>query len=305
MRTLVSGASGMIGRAITTALEARGDVVHRLVRDGSSTRSSEGDVTWDPMQGTIDGQALANGRFDAVLHLAGESLLGRWTDDKRDRIMHSRESGTRCLGEALATIDEQSRPRVLVSASATGFYGSRGDELLTESSPRGNGFLAGVVERWEAATTPAVEAGVRVVRMRMAPVQSTEGGALAQQLRPFQLGLGGRLGDGRQWWPWIGLDEAVRAWLFALDEEAAEGPVNVVGPTPARNIDYVKALGRTLRRPTVLPTPVFALKAAMGSRLVDEMLLTSQKVVPARLESLGFEFGERTIDQALRHALGR
>lgn len=300
MRILMSGASGMIGTAIREQLDARGDEVGALVRGGESSGL---DVGWDPSGGTIDDAALAAGRFDAVVHLAGEPLMGRWTDEKRAEIRDSRVDGTALVAGAMARLDEP--PAVLAVASATGIFGNRGDEVLTEQSPPGDGFMAGVVREWEAAADPARDAGIRTVHLRMAAVQSPKGGSLAQQLLPFKLGLGGRFGSGRQWMPWVGLTEAANMWLFALDTDAVEGPINAIGPTPARNADYVRALGRVLHRPTLLPTPVPLVKLVYGGQLVEEMLLYSQKAVPARLEALGYEFLDRTIDDALRRELGK
>lgn len=302
MRILMSGASGMVGAAIRDLLAARGDEVGALVRGG---RPSAGlDVAWDPAKNRIDRDALAAGGFDAVLHLAGESLLGRWNDDKRRRIRDSRVQGTELLATALAELGDGA-PSAFLVASATGVYGDRDEELLTEQSAPGDGFLAGVVRAWEAAADPARAAGIRVVHLRMGPVQSPKGGALGAQLLPFRLGAGGRVGSGRQWAPWIGLHETARIWLFALDTADVEGPINVVGPTPVRNAEYVKALGRVLKRPTLIPAPVPLMKLALGSQLIDEMLLASQKVVPARLEALGYDFQDRTVDDAFRRELGR
>lgn len=300
MRVLVSGASGMIGGAIAQALRDRGDEVAALVRHG---RPAGMDVRWDPAAGELDADALAAGGFDAVLHLAGESLLGRWNADRRERIRSSRVDGTALLARGIAGL--QQRPTAFLVASATGWYGDRGEDVVTEESPRGDGFLAGVVADWEAAADPAREAGIRTVHMRMGPVQSTRGGALKAQLLPYRLGAGGRVGSGRQWLPWIGLQEAVRMWLFALDTPAVAGPVNAVGPTPARNVEYAKALGRVLRRPAIVPAPLPLMKVVLGEQLIQETLLTSQKVVPARLEGLGYQFLDRTIEDALRRELGR
>lgn len=300
MRVLVSGASGMIGAALVDALRARGDEVGALVRG----RPSSGlDVAWDPAAGSIDHEALAAGRFDVIAHLAGETILGRWTEEKRARIVDSRVRGTTTLAEAIARLDPA--PRAFVVASATGFYGDRGEEVLTEQADPGTGFLAEVATDWEAAAQPARDAGIRTVHMRMSAVQDRNDGALKQQLLPFKLGLGGTIGGGRQWVAWVGLEDVIRMWLFAIDDDRVEGPVNAIGPTPATNREYTKALGRALGRPTMLPVPVFALKAAMGGDLVREMLLASQKVVPAKLEALGYEFLDRTIEQALRRELGR
>jgi uncharacterized protein (TIGR01777 family) len=290
MRVLVSGAHGLVGSALCAALEERGDEAVAL------TRGSE--------PGTFDEAALTAGRYDAVVHLAGEPLLGRWTDDKRAAIRDSRVLGTTMVARTLAGLDEAQRPGALLVASAVGYYGDRGEELVTEQSAAGDTFLSSVVSEWEAAAQPARDAGIRTAHLRMAAVQSREGGALKEQLLPFRLGLGGRVGSGRQWMPWIGLHEAIRVWLLAIDDERVEGPVNVVGPTPARNAQYVKALGRVLHRPTLLPVPLPILRARYSSQLVDEMLLHGQKVVPAKLEALGFEFEDRTVEQALRHELG-
>ncbi|MCW2928446.1 MAG: hypothetical protein JWM86_2414 [Thermoleophilia bacterium] len=300
MRVLVSGASGMIGSELGRVLRARGDEVGSLVRGGSSSGL---DVAWDPAARTIDREALEAGRFDAVAHLAGETIVGRWTDEKRARIRDSRIDGTRLLAEAISELDVE--PSSFIVASATGYYGDRGEEVLTEQSEPGTGFLADVVVEWEAAAEPARAAGIRTAHMRMSAVQARSDGALKELLLPFRLGLGGRMGSGRQFQPWVGLEEAVRMWCFALDTPELEGPVNAIGPTPARNTDHVRALGRAVHRPTFLPTPVFAVKAKFGGDLVDEMLLSSQKVVPARLEALDYDFLDRTIDEAIRRELGR
>jgi uncharacterized protein (TIGR01777 family) len=291
----------MIGTAIVGRLRERGDEVGALRRGGESTTGL--DVAWDPAAGTIDADALEAGSFDAVVHLAGESLLGRWNDERKRRIRDSRVDGTRLLATSIAALER--RPATFAVASATGSYGDRGEELLTEQSDPGTDFLAGVVRDWEAAADPARAAGIRTVHVRMAPVQGRAGGALKAQLLPFQLGAGGRVGSGRQWAPWIGLTEAASVWTHVLDTTELEGPINAVGPTPVRNREYVQALGRVLHRPTMIPAPIPLMKLALGSELIDEMLLTSQKVVPARLEGTGYEFLDRTIEDALRRELGR
>ena len=301
MRVLVSGASGMIGSAIVEALEARGDEVGALVRGG---RPSAGlDVAWDPDGETIDEAALAAGEFDVVMHLAGESLLGRWNAAKRQRIRDSRVFGTRTLARALAALD--AKPTAFLVASASGYYGDRGEDLLTEEAVRGSGFLANVVTEWEAAADAAREAGIRTAHLRMAPVQGAGGGALKAQLLPFKLGFGGKVGSGRQWWPWIGLAEAASIWCFAADTPEVEGAINVAGPTPCRNVEYVRALGRVLGRPTLIPAPVPLMKLALTGDLIEETLLLSQKLIPARLEALDYPFLDRTIDDAFRRELGR
>lgn len=301
MRVLVSGASGMIGSAIVAALRERGDEVGALVRPGRTPGHL--DVPWDPAAGTIDAEALAAGRFDVVAHLAGESLLGRWNEALKREIRESRVRGTRVLAEALAALEQP--PSAFVVSSAVGFYGDRGDELLVEGSEQGGGFLADVVRDWEAAADPARAAGIRTVHMRMAAVQGVQGGALKAQLLPFRLGVGGKVGSGTQWAPWVGLTEVVRMWCFAIDDPEVGGVVNAVGPTPVRQAQYARTLGRVLRRPAIIPAPVPLMKLALGGDLVREMLLASQKVVPARLEGLGYEFIDRTIEDALRRELGR
>ena len=290
----------MIGSSIVGLLRARGDEVGALVRHGDAGPL---DVRWNPAAGELDRDALARGAYDAVVHLAGESLLGRWTDDKRASIRASRVDGTTFLASALAELERP--PTVFAVASAVGWYGDRGEELLGDDARRGDGFLAEVVEAWEAAAQPARDAGIRTIHVRMAAVQGRGGGALKSQLLPFKLGVGGRVGSGRQWAPWVGLEEAAHMWLFALDTPEFDGPFNAVGPTPSSNAEYAKALGRVLHRPAVLPAPVPLMKLALGSQLIDEMLLCSQKVVPARLEGAGYAFLDRTIEDALRRELGR
>lgn len=301
MRVLISGASGMIGTAVASLLQARGDEVGALVRPGRAPGPR--DVAWDPDAGTIDEAALAALAPDAVLHFAGESLLGRWTPLKRARIHDSRVNGTRLLAGALARMEQ--RPSSLLVASATGYYGDAGEAVLTEQAPNGEGFLAGVVAAWEAAADDARAAGIRTAHLRMSPVYSPQGGALKAQLTPFRLGVGGRVGAGRQWSAWVGLHEAAAIWAFVLDTPAASGPINVVGPTPVRNAELARTLGRVLHRPAIMPAPVPLMRLALGRQLIDEMLLASQKAVPARLEGLGYDFTDRTIEAALRRELGR
>ncbi len=297
-RILISGARGLVGSALVAALRERGDEVGSLVR---GTARDALDVLWDPTTGTIDSEALAAGRFDAVVHLAGEPLLGRWTAEKQDEIRRSRVDGTKLIASAIGELDV--RPTAFVVASAVGFYGDRGDELLTETSAPGSSFLASVVSDWEAAADPARTAEIRTAHLRMGVVLSRHGGALREQLLPFKLGLGGCTGSGRQWMPWIGMHDLVRVYLLAIDDERIDGPVNAVGPTPSRNAEFVKLLGRLLHRPTILPVPLPLLRARYSRELVEEMLLHGQKVVPARLEALDFEFDDRTLELALRRAL--
>ncbi|MBC7461476.1 MAG: TIGR01777 family protein, partial [Thermoleophilia bacterium] len=261
------------------------------------------DVAWSPANGDIDVAALVANEFDAIIHLGGENILGRWTEEKRAAILDSRVDGTSLLARTIADLEPAQRPAAFLCASATGFYGSRGDELLTEQVGRGTGFLADVATAWEAAADPARATDTRVAHVRIAAVYTPRGGALKSQLLPAKLGLNGPVGNGRQWSAWIGLHDLVRIWLYVLDTPAADGIINAVGPTPARNREIAKALGRGLHRPAVLPVPVPLLKLALGGQLIDEMLLASQKVVPTRLEALGFQFEHRTIDAALQAEL--
>jgi hypothetical protein len=297
MKVLVSGSSGLVGSALVPFLAAGGHAVRRLVREGGE----EHDVSWRPEQGEIDAARLEG--FDAVVHLAGESIArGRWSAEKKARIRDSRVRGTRLLCEALAR--RAAPPKVLVSASAIGFYGSRGDLWLEEESSLGSGFLAEVCRQWEQATREAVEAGIRVVRLRAGFVLSPKGGGLARMLTPFRLGLGGKLGDGRQWMSWIGIDDLVAAIGHVLARRDLEGPVNCVSPEPVTNSEFTRTLGRVLGRPAFLPMPAFAVHLVFGE-MGDELLLASQRVAPRRLLAAGFRFGWPALEAALRHLLGR
>ena len=289
MRTVaVTGASGLIGAALTAALEKRGDRVIPVGR-----RPPAGGVAWDLVARRIDGAALEG--VDAVVHLAGERIDGRWTASKKRRILNSRVEGTELLVRTLSSLDRP--PSVVVSASAIGFYGDRGDDELTEDSEPGTGFLAEVCERWEAAAAPTASLDTRLVLARTGIVCTPDGGALGRMLALIRLGLGGRLGNGRQWWPWITLEDEVRAFLHLLDTPA-EGPVNLVAPGACRNAEFVRAFARTLRRPAVLPAPALALRAVFGE-MANGLLLASTKVRPARLEDSGFSFGSPDLDSAI------
>jgi uncharacterized protein (TIGR01777 family) len=292
----VSGSSGMVGSALVRSLERDGYVVRRLVRSRPVTE--RGDIHWDPEGGTIDAAQLEG--IDAVVHLAGEPLDKRWTEEQKRKIRESRVEGTRLLAEAIAALDAP--PAVLITASAMGIYGDRGDEPLDEESTGGTGFLADVVRGWEAATAPAAEAGVRVVNLRFGVVLSPSGGALGRMLLPVRLGAGGRLGSGKQWMSWVALSDAVRAIRFAIDDEALRGAVNVVAPTPVTNADFTRALGKALHRPAVMVVPAAALRLAFGE-MADEALLASQRVYPRRLAQAGFHFDHPEIEGALRYEL--
>jgi uncharacterized protein (TIGR01777 family) len=291
----------MVGSALVDALRARGDEVTRLVRSPSP---GPGEARWDPAGGSIDAAGIAG--HDAVVHLAAENLgEKRWNDAQKHRIMDSRRQGTTLLADALAGLPPDTRPSVLVSASAIGYYGDRGDEELTETSSRGTGFLADVVEAWEASTEPAAGAGIRVVRVRSGIILSAKGGALSRQVLPFKLGLGGPVAGGRQWWSWISIDDEVGAILHCIDTASVSGPVNLVAPAPVRQREFATALGRVLGRPTGLPTPLFPLKAIYGPELVQQILLWSQRVTPGALAVSGYQFRHPDIETALRAVLGR
>ena len=297
MRVLVSGSRGLIGSALIPQLERVGHTVVRLMRPGTSARAS--DVTWDPDRSSIDRTALEG--VDGVVHLAGEPILGRWTAAKKQRITASRVEGTALMAAALASLTR--RPRVLVCASASGYYGDRGEELLSEESAPGRGFLADVCRAWEAAAAPARAAGIRVVHVRTGLALSAHGGLLGPLLLPFRLGLGGPIGRGRQYWSWIAIDDVVDAFRFALETNGLGGAVNAAAPNPVTNAEFSRTLGRVLRRPALLPVPPFVLRLIFGRAAADEALLTGARLVPTRLLASGFRFRYPELDTALRHVL--
>lgn len=292
MNVTVTGASGLIGSALVRALRADGHEVRRLVRRPPSAAD---EFRWDPQTGEIDETPIAVS--DAVVHLAGVGVGDkRWTEDYKRAVLRSRVEGTTLIAATVAK--HRDRVKVLASASAVGWYGDRGDDLLTEGEPNGDGFLADLVQQWEASTSAAGEAGVRVVHLRSGIVLSTGGGALGRMLPIFRAGLGGRLGSGRQWMPWIALSDELAAIRFVLGRDDLCGPVNLTAPDPVRNHDFTAALGRALHRPAVAAVPRLALKAAFGG-FADEGLLVSQRAVPDVLSRAGFEFGYSDIDAAL------
>jgi uncharacterized protein (TIGR01777 family) len=293
MRVLVSGASGLIGSALVPYLAARGHTVARLVR-----REVDG-VRWDPAARTIDRAALEG--FDAVVHLSGESVLARWTPAKQAAIRASRVDSTAFLAGVLAALDR--KPAVLVTASAIGYYGDRGDEPLTEDSPPGSGFLADVCRAWEAAAEPATRAGIRTVQLRIGLPLTAAGGILGQLLLPFRLGLGGPVGRGAQWWSWIALEDLLGLFAFALDTGSLSGPVNGTAPHAVTNRDFAATLGRVLGRPAFLPVPPLALRLLFGSAAADGAMLTGCRVQPARAVRTGFRFAYPDLEPALRRAL--
>ena len=294
MDVLISGATGLIGSALIPELEAKGHTVRRLTRHPRQ----EGDIRWDLDAGTIDGDITG---ADAVVHLAGESIAeGRWTEEKKRRILESRQKGTRLLAENIAGLSEP--PSVMVSVSATGYYGNRGNELLTEESEPGDLFLSKVCREWEAVAEPAREAGVRVVHPRFGIVLTTEGGALGTTLPIFKLGGGGKIGSGRQYWSWVTLDDVVGAIVHAINMDTLSGPVNVVAPDPPTNAEYTRVLGRVLGRPTFFAVPAPAIRIVLGG-MADNLLLASARVEPAKLEETGYEYRHPELEGALRHLL--
>jgi uncharacterized protein len=294
----VTGATGLIGRALVERLRSRGHTVRRLVR--SSREPQPGDVRWDPAHGTLEPAALDG--VAAVVNLAGEPIAQRWTDARKKAIRESRVLGTELLARTIAALGD--RPRVLLSGSAVGYYGDRGDELLDETSAPGRGFLADVTKSWEEATRPASNAGVRTVLLRTGVVLDAHDGALAKLLPPFRLGVGGPIGSGRQWMSWITLEDEVRAIEHALWTDTLEGPANLVAPNPATNAEFASTLGRVLARPALLPVPAFALELLYGE-MAEATILAGQRVIPRVLAASGFEFEHPTLEQALRRAVGR
>ncbi|HMG27083.1 MAG TPA: TIGR01777 family oxidoreductase [Acidimicrobiia bacterium] len=299
MDVAVTGSHGLVGSALVPALEHAG---HRVVRVVRGTPSEPDELSWDPRAGVIDAAGLE--KIDAVVHLAGAGIGDkRWTPQRKRLILGSRTQGTELLARTLAGLVHE--PAVLISASGVDYYGPRGAEELTEQFPRGTGFLAEVCARWEEATKPAEEADIRVVRMRTGPVLSAAGGLLGRLLLPFRLGLGGRVGTGEQWFSWIALDDHVAAIRHHLAHGESAGVYNHTAPSPVTNRELTETLGRVLHRPTRIPTPLLPLRMRYGSELVDELLLTGQRVMPTRLEAAGYRFAHPTLEEALRAALDR
>lgn len=299
MDIAITGSSGLIGRALTAALAAGGHRVVRVLRRDPAP--GEDALRWDPPAGTIDRAALEG--IDAVVHLAGAGIGDRrWNEAYKREILESRTRSTALLASTLAGLER--KPAVFLSGSAIGIYGDRGDEVLTEASEPGRSFLAGVAVQWEAEAAPAVEAGIRTAFLRTGIVLTPEGGALAKLLPLFRLGLGGRMGSGRQWWSWISLADEVGAIRFLLDAPV-QGPVNLTAPTPVTNAEFTKVLARVLGRPALLPVPAFAPKLLRGPELAQELLFASQRVRPTVLEGAGYGFAHPDLETALRELLGR
>jgi len=289
MKIALTGSTGLVGSALVPGLISAGHDVVRLMRPAQ----------WDPEKRTADVYAFAG--TDAVVHLAGENIAsGRWTAARKQRILDSRVRGTKLIAETISRMDRP--PQVLVSASAVGYYGDRGSEILREESPPGTSFLSDVCRQWEAATDAATRKGIRVVHLRTGIVLSVKGGAMAKMLPPFKLGVGGQIGSGNQYWSWISLDDVCGAILHCIQEAGLRSAVNIVSPEPVTNLDFTKVLGRVLGRPTVVPLPAFAARLALGE-MADELLLASARVEPAKLLASRFSFHHRELEPTLRHLL--
>ena len=299
MDIAVTGSHGFIGSALLPALTSEG---HRPVRVVRSRAAGEDELSWDPEAGTIDAAGLEG--IGGVVHLAGAGIGDkRWTDTRKRLILESRTKGTSLLARTLAGL--QHPPSTLISASAIGYYGNRGDEPLDEQSAPGTDFVARVCVQWEGAAAPAADAGIRVARVRNGVVLGRGGGVLPRLLLPFRLGLGGRIASGRQYMSWISIDDEVRAIVHALTRDGVAGPVNLTGPAPVTNDEFTKTLGRVVRRPTVIPTPLLPVRARYGSELVQHLLVEGQRVLPKRLEATGYAFRHPTLEDALRAVVDR
>ncbi len=298
MRIAVTGASGLIGSAVCRRLSSESAELLRVTRDRAAKSDT---VSWDPLTGDTDVSKWEG--LDAVIHLAGENISkGRWTQAKKERIYQSRVAGTNSLCRMLLSLERP--PRTLIAASAIGYYGDRGDEELDESSAAGSGFLSEVCQAWEDASRPAEESGMRVVRLRIGVVLAREGGALAAMRRPFQFGLGGRVGSGRQYWSWIAIDDLAQVVWTAVTCDELTGPVNAVAPHPVTNADFTRDLARVLCRPALFPLPAIAVRALMGE-MGEELLLSSTRVIPRKLMTLGFDYSYPVLEKALRVMLKR
>ena len=295
MKILIAGASGLVGSALVPKLKAEGAEVTPLVRSAAKS----GEIEWHPDRGSIDAPALQG--CDAIINLAGDGIAnGRWTEEKKRRILDSRVNGTRLLCETVANLSR--KPKAFINASAVGFYGSRGDELVDEDSGPGEGFLASVCRQWELATAPAEQAGIRVVKLRFGVILAKGGGIMGSILGPFKFGLGGKIGSGDQVMSWVAMDDVVAAISFILQNESLRGPINVVAPHPVTNEEFTKTLGRVLSRPTFMTMPAFAARLAFGE-MADEMMLSSTRVAPKVLNDAGFRFQYPELEGAVRAML--
>lgn len=297
-RILVSGSSGPIGKALLPTLRANGAHITRLVRNNDQpTYSDEQTIAWHPEQ-PISGDVLSG--FDGVIHLAGETIMGRWTEQKKAKIRDSRVIGTHNIAQALA--QAKHKPQIFLCSSAIGYYGNRGDEVLTEESAPGTGFLADVCQQWEAAIQPAAQAGIRTVSIRTGVVLSRQGGALGKMLPAFKMGVGGKVGDGRQWMSWIDVQDLVGAIHHILKSDLLYGPVNMVAPRPVTNAEFTQTLASVLSRPAIFPVPEFAVKLLFGE-MGETVLLGSQRVEPTQLVSSGYPFRFRDLRASLQNTL--
>ena len=299
MKVLISGSSGLVGSALCQRLEAEPDCeIVRLVRK-QSPDTQQTSVVWNPAEGQLEPQAFDG--VDVVVHLGGVNIAGkRWSPEVKQKIFNSRFQSTSLLATKLASLEQ--KPSVFLCASAVGCYGDRGEERLDEASPRGEGFLADVCQAWEQATQPAQDAGIRVVNMRFGMILDRKGGALGQMLTPFKMGVGGRLGSGKQYWSWIALPDVINALQFCLNHSELAGPVNFVAPDEVTNLEFTKTLGKVLSRPTCLPVPAWGVKTAFGE-MGQELMLTSARVIPKKLTEAGFQFQYPQLEDAFRSVL--
>jgi|SRR5579871_321915 uncharacterized protein (TIGR01777 family) len=301
MKILVTGSTGLVGRALVSALAKEGHSVCRLVRPGTNANDDAGgfNVAWNPATGELGGAAVGP---DAVVNLAGASIGdGRWTPKRKDELRASRVGTTRALMEAIGRMN--AKPSVFISASAIGYYGNRGDAELSEESSAGDDFLAGIAKEWEAEALRAEAWRTRVVLARFGIILAKQGGALAKMLTPFRLGLGGRLGSGKQWMSWVALHDVIEILKMAIINAALSGPLNVVAPQPVTNLEFTKTLGSALGRPTIFPAPPFALRLALGQEMADALLLSSQRVIPKKLIALKYVFRHQKLGEALHSIL--
>jgi uncharacterized protein len=299
MRVLISGATGLVGTALSNTLRADGHTVGQFVRPGGTVGA--GDVHWDPATGIVDLAAIEGA--DAVICLSGANIGdGRWTAERKQILRTSRVDLTRFLVDSLGKLKQ--KPRVFIAASAIGYYGNRGDEILTESSPPGNDFIAQLARDWEAESIRAESGGIRTVILRFAVILSPKGGALARMLLPFKLGAGGRLGSGNQWMSWVALEDVVGIIRTVIVDERIRGPINVAAPAPVQNAEFTRVLARVLHRPAIFPAPAFVLRIALGE-MADSLLLASQRVIPERARAAGYKFRYDNLESALRDILGQ
>lgn len=295
MKIIITGASGLIGSALITYLNSKGHTVFPVIR---SVEPLEGEgIRWDPDKGFIDYRDLT--AIDVVINLSGESVVsGRWNEEKKARIVYSRVNSTNFLSQVIGSLEQ--KPRLLINASAIGYYGSQGTSILTEESPQGEGFLSEVCAEWESATESARRAGIRTCLMRFGLVLSNKGGALENMIPPFKLCMGGKIGSGKQYWSWIAIDDLVKSVEHVINHNDLEGPINIVSPFPVTNLEFTQTLGKILNRPTIFPLPAFMARLVFGE-MADDLFLTSQRVEPDKLLKSGFTFVYPKLDEALNH----